>query len=118
MKAFIQSGDFDYGGECPECGKHNTVNEGYSVADDEGTFFYCAYCHKVSVLLYNGACFNYKGTIHQIVEMTLPEQDLIATIPTHLVSPNPFWKPNKTHYQYFPRQEIIDMMTEGYREDL
>lgn len=118
IKEFKFGTGFDDGRTCPECGKYNHVNEGGSVAADEGTFFYCNYCGKPSITLHNGAHFIAFGKVYQIVGMEDPNQNFIATIEDRLVSPNPFWKPNKTHYQYFQRHHIVEYMNDAYREDL
>lgn len=117
LKEFNQKEVFS-GGYCPECGEYNRDTDGCSVASEDGSFFWCSYCGKPSVLIHNGAMFNLKGTIYEIVELTDQNASLIATIPVKRKNASPLWKPNKTHYQYFNRQHIINAMSEGYREDI
>jgi len=115
IKEFITD---EEGGVCPECGKHCHINNGASVNGDEGCFYYCPYCGKVSILIFNGVSFIAYGKVYTIP----PEADLqyndIPCIEIRLLAPNPYWKPNVTHYQYFRRKDIVRAMNDAYREDL
>lgn len=109
---------------CPECGKINHINEGASIAADEGTFFYCVYCGKPSISLHKGARFiqssedliTYPGKT--VYEIAGDIGDLIPCIEIRKINASPLSKINRNYYQYFTKKEIIFYMNKEYREDL
>lgn len=127
LKEFKQNIEVLSGGICPECGRRNKDNDGVSIAADEGSFFWCSYCGAPSVLIYSGARFMDKPRevkdkvirVYEIVGDILPgDNTLISCIEVRLINASHLAKINKTHYQYYSRKNIIEFMSENYREDL
>lgn len=113
---------------CPECKKTMGLNEGSSIAADEGSFFFCPYCGAPSLLIYNGARFMRRPrdpafkviVVYEISGDTLNNghNGLICCIEVKKIHASPLNKVNKNYYQYWTRKEIILFMNENYREDL
>jgi len=61
----------------------------------------------------NGVEFNFRGTVYRIVEMTRPDQTLIASIPVACPGASHLWKPSPMDYQYFSRIHILECMAGG-----
>jgi hypothetical protein len=121
LKEFKQSDD-EWSGICPECNHINSGSDGCSVNGDEGSFFWCSYCRKPSVLIHNGAFFTFHGTVYEIKDNNnqgiKTEKSLISAIEVRRPGASPLWKPSPRGYQYFTRDQIILSMSEQYRDDL